>query len=235
MICAIYKLTPCDSNSDQTWLQVRMNACAFRLFASNLPLSVCFRYLHYSQAACGGPRLRKKMANSPQIGRTRSQPDSELISSQPIEKKPRLDNMVDTSPSMAAHKPSKGKKYSAKQKKRKQEHTLPEPYSSQDVLWRDIESVLGKEAVGKAIEDGIEWDSPFEFRQEVEIKVASLSCSGAYRPWILVLSWTSQGLVGNIRAAKGKRYEHSYTVNKSLEALFIRNGLLGIANHLGAA
>ena len=113
-----------------------------------------------------------------QVGQTRSQPDSDAISSQPIGKKPRLDNSADGGSSVTAPEHLKLKKDSAKQKKRRQKHSIPEPFSSEDVVWRDIVSLLGKEFVDRAIEDGTEWDSPFDFREELEVKVACLSSSG---------------------------------------------------------
>lgn len=74
--------------------------------------------------------------------------------------------------------PGPSKKVS-KSAKRKQKRVLPEPYSSEDVLWRDIVALLGDDAVEHALQHGTEWDSPFEFREEVEVEVSTLSSNGA--------------------------------------------------------
>ena len=76
---------------------------------------------------------------------------------------------------------SKGKKTTrkeARKAKKKGHHIPPEPYSTEDVLWRDVVTVLGQDVVDTAINEGTEWDSPFEFREEVELMVHSLSSNG---------------------------------------------------------
>jgi len=65
--------------------------------------------------------------------------------------------------------------------KRKPKHkkiNLPEPCSPEDVLWEEIKYVLGAETVEKAIEGGVEFDSPFSPQEEVEVIVKSLSAGG---------------------------------------------------------
>ena len=122
----------------------------------------------------------KQMTETSRVGQTRTQPDSERsISSQPAEKKPRLEDATDAI--SLTSKPFKAKTTSLKhKKKRKQNHGLPEPFSPEDVLWRDVEVLLGKDTVAKAIKDGTEWDSPFDFREEAVVEVSTLSSSGAY-------------------------------------------------------
>jgi tRNA (uracil-5-)-methyltransferase len=72
-------------------------------------------------------------------------------------------------------------KTESKKSKRKLKHTklnLPEPCSPEDVLWQEIKFVLGGDIVEAAVEEGVEFDSPFSFQQEVEVVVKSLSPSG---------------------------------------------------------
>lgn len=108
------------------------------------------------------------------IPQIRSRPDSEGDSPRPpVEKKLRLDEEASPIRSAAKDEPRKAKK------KKKQKRTLPEPYSNEDVLWRDITELLGAAAVDKAIADKKEWDSPFEYREEVQLVVASLTPGGA--------------------------------------------------------
>lgn len=135
------------------------------------------------------------MADTVQTGHTRPKPDSG--SSSPIGKKPRLEasseGAVPPSSGTAKQKPApvtshkKSAKKEARKAKKKGLHLAPEPYSTEDVLWHDVASVLGKEAVEKAIEEETEWNSPFEFREEVELEVHSMSSNGACA--IIVLSY----------------------------------------------
>ena len=53
-----------------------------------------------------------------------------------------------------------------------------EPGSSEDVIFREVVGLLGKELVEKAEANGIEWESPFGFREEAELTVSSISSSG---------------------------------------------------------
>jgi hypothetical protein len=127
-----------------------------------------FRARYYSQKAYLGLNYTRNMSDSPQIGHTRPKPDSDGPSSEPLEKKPKLD--------LSSKKLSK--RETARHKKKNPKNVLPEPYSSEDVLWHDVVSLLGKVAVDEVLEAGTEWDSPFEFKQEVEVEVSRLSSSG---------------------------------------------------------
>ena len=134
-----------------------------------------------------GLNYRQKMAESLQLQvgeiRPRDSEKEEIEQSVPSGKKPRLaavdaESSQDLSP--MSHSRNKGQMGGSKRtKKRRQiKRTLPEPYSNEDVLWRDIVSLLGKDVVDKALEDGSELDSPFQFHEEVEVQVSSLCSSG---------------------------------------------------------
>ncbi|KAI6110154.1 hypothetical protein EDD16DRAFT_1435305, partial [Pisolithus croceorrhizus] len=69
------------------------------------------------------------------------------------------------------------KQHAGKEKKRRK-HALPEPCSAEDVLWRDIISLLGSEIIGQRTAQGMEWESPFGFREELEVVVSALSSNG---------------------------------------------------------
>ena len=164
-----------------TWLSF---LCSMHRFAVRLyhPLSIRKGYYH-SLPPFLGLSHRKTMDDSPQTGQTRPKPGSG--SSSPIGKKPRLetpseaitlDRIKDHLVSSAI--PKKSAKKEARKAKRKGLHIPPEPYSTEDVLWRDVASVLGQDVVDKAVEDGIEWESPFQFREEVELTVHSISSNG---------------------------------------------------------
>lgn len=132
------------------------------------------------------PRLPhiNKMDDAPRTGQTRVKPDSG--SSSPIGKKPRLETPLDTAApshitekSIASTAPKKSARKEIRKAKRKGLHVLPEPFSTEDVLWRDVTSVLGQAIVDRAVDDGTEWESPFAFKEEVELTVHSLSSNGA--------------------------------------------------------
>ena len=112
-----------------------------------------------------------------------------------VEKKPRLgvdvgrseDQPVASTSTVAAtastkQKSADGGKQSKKKasKRKKQKHLLPEPYSNEDVLWRDVRGLLGAEAVDGIIKEGREWDSPFQYGEEVEVEVTAISSTGMH-------------------------------------------------------
>jgi len=118
---------------------------------------------------------------------------SEIITS--MEKKPRLDVEVEhpkeqavaststaavTATTTTKQKPANGEKQSKKKasKKKKKKQLPPEPYSHDDVLWRDVRDLLGAEVANGIIEEGVEWDSPFQYGEEVEVEVSAISSTG---------------------------------------------------------
>lgn len=118
-----------------------------------------------------------------------------------VDKKPRLEVEIDTpvssvltqngAPSAVVQvgesskpKAEQPKKQKSSKRKKKSKFTLPEPCSADDVVSRDVFALLGEEAE-KAVEEGSEWDSPFEQHTELEVIVSELSSSGA-SPSILV-------------------------------------------------
>lgn len=115
-----------------------------------------------------------------QTGQTRPAPSSGPSSPVGTSKKPKLEepSAPVPGPSSSAN-PKKSHKKLARKAKKKGQHITPEAYSNEDVLWHDVESVLGKDVVDAAVEEGTEWDPPFEFREEVDVEVHSLSSNGA--------------------------------------------------------
>ncbi|KAI0258674.1 S-adenosyl-L-methionine-dependent methyltransferase [Gloeopeniophorella convolvens] len=147
-------------------------------------------------------------------------------SSQPAEKRPRLaspDVRLEDGPSeaptaaneAAAAAPAAPKKGATKRGKKKQKHAAPDPGSAEDVVARDVLALLGKEAVEQAEADGTEWESPFGFREEVELAVSSIAPSGeglavappSKRPWVVVVPLALPGEVVRARVYRhGKMY-----------------------------
>ncbi|KAF8061735.1 S-adenosyl-L-methionine-dependent methyltransferase [Lyophyllum atratum] len=85
--------------------------------------------------------------------------------------------------------------------RREKKTDLPELCSTEDVLWRDVIAVLGQDVVDKALEEGTEFDSPFEFHQEVELEISSICSSGEaiarssddQHPWTVILPFALPG------------------------------------------
>jgi len=107
----------------------------------------------------------------------------------PVEKKPRLEievgrsegqGVASTSTATTKPKPANGEKQSRKKasKKKKRKHLPPEPYSHDDVLWRDVRDLLGAEVADGVIDEVKEWESPFQHGEEVEVEVSAISSTG---------------------------------------------------------
>lgn len=66
--------------------------------------------------------------------------------------------------------------------KRKQKDKVPaiEPYSTEDVVYHDVQALLGEDVVRQAQEDGSDKVAPFERQQVVELVVSALSSNGEH-------------------------------------------------------
>ncbi|VDB95848.1 unnamed protein product [Peniophora sp. CBMAI 1063] len=61
-------------------------------------------------------------------------------------------------------------------------HAMPEESTMEAVLFKEVEDVLGADAVAKAVEEGVEWEAPYprgkEEKAEVEVRIVAISASG---------------------------------------------------------
>jgi len=114
---------------------------------------------------------------------------SEVLTS--VGKKPRLDIDAErseeqpvASTSTAKQKPANAEKQSKQRapKKKKKKQLPPELYSHDDVLWRDVRDLLGAGVTDGIIEDRKEWESPFQYGEELEVQVSTISSTGASLP-----------------------------------------------------
>ncbi|KAI0665351.1 S-adenosyl-L-methionine-dependent methyltransferase [Trametes maxima] len=80
----------------------------------------------------------------------------------PPEKKLRLDAHEDV-PQAQVEKKNKKKAW-----------CVPEPYSHDDILTREVVALLGQDAVDAATAASLNWDAPFERFQHLELTVASI-------------------------------------------------------------
>ena len=103
------------------------------------------------------------MPESPKTGQVRTVPECEL--EVPPGKRPKV---------ISKKNPKRAQKRQDKKK------NLPEPCSPEDVLWRDIIALLGRDMVDKALEDKSDLSSPFSYHQELELEVSSLLPSGMF-------------------------------------------------------
>ena len=65
-------------------------------------------------------------------------------------------------------------------KKRKRKTNLPEPYSASEVLWYDVQDLLGQDYVAERMEIGNEWDVPGGLLkgEQVVVRIARFTVSG---------------------------------------------------------
>ncbi|KAJ6550713.1 tRNA methyltransferase [Mycena sp. CBHHK59/15] len=119
------------------------------------------------------------------------------------------------SPPQTLHVSAKppAKALSKRQKKRHQHNSLPEPCSSEDVLWHEINDVLGEDCVKSALADGTDMQSPFAYHQELEMQVVALCSTGsalatsaeANRPWVVVVPFALPGETIRVKIYKNAR------------------------------
>lgn len=150
------------------------------------------------------------------VGQVHALPDSEK--ELPAGKKPRMEVLDVSELEAGASRQYKNKddRRNAK-KERKRKATFPEPCSSEDVLWQDVISVLGREVVDQAVEDGVELQSPFKYHEEVEVEVKTISSNGegiavspeGRRPWAIVVPLALPGEKIRVRTYRQGRL-HSY-------------------------
>ncbi|KAF8629011.1 hypothetical protein AX17_005867 [Amanita inopinata Kibby_2008] len=133
------------------------------------------------------------------IGEVRSLADAEK--ELPAPKKPRIDA-------------ENGKTAGKKKKLRKKDRALPEKCSPADVLWQDIVSVIGREAVDQAQKLENEFDSPFSYHEVLDVKIVSLSSTGEAigapvkmntRPWAIVTRFCLPGEIVRVKVYWNQR------------------------------
>ena len=140
-------------------------------------------------------KARQKMTEVVPLTRPLSEVEVDLGEiSTSVEKKPRLGIETERSEEQAVaststagtttittkQKPANGEKQSKKKasRRKKQKNLPPEPYSHDDVLWRDVRDLLGAEVADGIIKEGKEWESPFQYGEEVEVEVSAISSTG---------------------------------------------------------
>jgi hypothetical protein len=86
-------------------------------------------------------------------------------------KRPRISDKIVDSDTV----PVSAKKRSKKKRKRIANF---EAGSREDVFWHETLKILGKQVVDSTIAEGLDWDAPFNHREELEVTVSCLSSNG---------------------------------------------------------
>lgn len=117
------------------------------------------------------PRLATPNASPRELADTAAIPESLEVE---------LQDQTESQPATKAAAQQKQKQANGtkKNKKKKEKRKLPEPYTAEYVVAREVSELLGQEAVDKAVADGTEWDSPFQFKEEVTLTVSRISSTG---------------------------------------------------------
>lgn len=135
-------------------------------------------------------KARRKMAKV--VPQTRPLSETDLDPAQvatSAEKKPRTQMDVEPSEQQPVASSSTGATTEQKQpnrktqpkktsKRRKQKRLLPEPYSREDVVWRDVRELLGADVADGVIKEGNDWESPFQHGEELQVEVSAISSTG---------------------------------------------------------
>ena len=133
------------------------------------------------------PHVLRKMAT------THSHPRSESPTAtlpQPPEKKPRLEDSLanpaqpsvfvqDAAPDAdsPAAKPSAGNKPSKAKKNKKTARRVPDPFSHDDILTREVIALLGQDYADLLTSEKADWNAPFEQSTQLELTVSRISPS----------------------------------------------------------
>ncbi|KAI0344007.1 S-adenosyl-L-methionine-dependent methyltransferase [Trametopsis cervina] len=124
-----------------------------------------------------------------------------------------LDRPTDAMVLQAESSKKQGKKRGARKPKNK----LPEPYSNEDVVHRDVVALLGEDVVNSIMAEGKDWTSPFQMREEVQLTVSALSSNGEslsiapepHPPWVILTPFALPGEVIRARVYRHSQL-HSY-------------------------
>jgi tRNA (uracil-5-)-methyltransferase len=115
-------------------------------------------------------------ASSPVPARPEKRPRLEITEEEDAVVEPSTSNMDEEDIPVAEPVDTVKATKKSKSKRRKQKRPIIEPYSSDDVLYHDVISLLKNS--GKVIEAEKEWDAPLPFGTEVELVVSELSSTG---------------------------------------------------------
>ena len=116
--------------------------------------------------------------SSPRIGEKRelSPPAEEFVEKKARSQSPDIRHGDATKPTTESRQERQKQKKGGKKRLRKLMNI--EPCSHDDVHWHEVCELLGQETVNEAAEEESLFDSPFEFKEEVELQISRLSSNG---------------------------------------------------------
>ncbi|KAI0324348.1 S-adenosyl-L-methionine-dependent methyltransferase [Cubamyces sp. BRFM 1775] len=148
---------------------------------------------------------------------------------EPPEKRLRLDLDIPVQPQDAPAAvqapPSASKKQPKQKKNKKNARRVPEPYSHDDILTREVIALLGQEYADAAKAANLDWNAPFEQSQQLELTVSCLSPSTGEslsiatandRRWVIV---TPLSLPGERIRVRVYRHSQLYSHADLLEVI----------------
>ena len=128
------------------------------------------------------PAVRSMASTHP-----RSRSTSPTAVSAPPEKKPRLDVSPESAEPVqiqdapadyqAPPSASTSKKHAKNKKNKRNQRRVPEPFSSDDILTREVIALLGPDYVQTVVDENLDWDAPVEQFTQLELTVACISPS----------------------------------------------------------
>lgn len=118
------------------------------------------------------------VAISPRIGGKRdlSPPAEQALEKKARSRSPESQHVI--GPASSTKPKAKQQKQGGKRRLKKL--TNIEPCSHDDVHWHEVCELLGQDAVDDATEEGTLFESPFAFREEVELHISRLSSNGSF-------------------------------------------------------
>ncbi|KDR70049.1 hypothetical protein GALMADRAFT_145087 [Galerina marginata CBS 339.88] len=170
-----------------------------------------------SDAEADGPLLKK-----PRL-------ESGILSEQETAREASPKNEMGTEIVVSLESAQNSKVFKHKKKKRK-EPPLPDPCSPADVLYQEIRTLLGEDTVDAVTQAGGAFQSPYEFGDEVEVKIETIGAGGsgiALAPkdkgsWAVIVPFALTGETVRVRIGKSERM---HSVARPLEVLVPNNEL----------
>lgn len=127
-------------------------------------------------------RLAMTAASSPKVGEKRelSPPEKQIVEKKARSQSPehRAEAQHVTIPGTSTKPRARNQKQKKGEKKRMRKLLNIEPCSHDDVHWHEVCEMLGQDTIDMATEDEALFESPFEFKEEVELHISRLSSNG---------------------------------------------------------
>ena len=171
------------------FLRPAISLCALRYLRLQHPIALI---AHSQLSALAQPALSQHSYRHRAMVTSHPRPGSSSPSpalSEPPEKRPRIGtSQSDSHTADIAHaavdrqlSKGTGNKPSKPKKNKKNIRRVPDLFSSEDILTREVIALLGQDYADAAAAENLDWNAPFEQAAELELSVSRVSPStGAY-------------------------------------------------------